>query len=233
MYESLAITNNLILVVLALIVPCAIGLTYAQRHGFGVCISHPDGWLVRNSQDCSTYFYCYRGTATLIPCPPPQLFNADTSECVHPSRADCFECPSGGFIDIHVRNECNQFIRCIDYVPEQLTCGFGLIFDRELGMCNEGTQVSCPFEVWCPLFHDNLIFLPNPNNCKRYMSVCKLRHEFKLPCDLTFVFRRRYYTCINGILNGLECPDPLYFNLDRKMCDLAERTQCRLNSIES
>lgn len=144
----------------------AIGMAHSQ-HAANVCSGHPHGTLVRNTQDCSTYFHCFNGNPMLSSCENNQLFNSVTRQCDRPEHVDCFRCPDALFIDVFVPNECNQFVRCFNNQSEQLTCNTGLAFDRSLTMCNLETEVECPFEVTCPRQHDNLIFIRDRDNCAK------------------------------------------------------------------
>lgn len=151
---------------MTLIVLCTIGVARSQ-FAPNVCSGHPHGTLVRNTQDCSTYFHCFNGNAMLSTCPPRHLFNSITRLCDLEERVDCFSCPPDVFVDIFVPNECNQFIRCFRNESEQLTCNTGLAFDRSFQMCNLETEVVCPFEVSCPREHHNLIFTRDRDNCAK------------------------------------------------------------------
>lgn len=135
-----------------------------------ICIARQTGTLVRNVKDCSTYFHCFNEIPILLECPVPQLFNQITGACDLAERVECFTCPEDEFfIDLPVVNECNQFVRCFNNQSEQLICAEGLIFDRQLKMCNYAdVDVKCPFEVLCPKIHDSPIFTRDRDNCSKY-----------------------------------------------------------------
>lgn len=168
---------------ITLIVLCAIGVAHSQ-HSANVCSGLPHGTLVRNTQDCSTYFHCFNGNPMLSTCPHKQLFNSITRQCEQEGSVDCFSCPSDIlFIDIAVPNECNQFVRCFNGKSEQLTCNAGLAFDRSFTMCNLETLVECPFEVQCPRDNHSLIFTRDRDNCARWLFGDSEFKFYKI-CDL-------------------------------------------------
>lgn len=210
---------------ITLIVLCAIGIAHSQ-HAPNVCTGHPHGTLVRNTQDCSTYFHCFNGNPMLSTCLNNQLFNSITGLCDHPDRVDCFQCPVNAFIDVPVANECNQFVRCFNNVSEQLTCNTGLAFDRDYLMCNLEALVECPFEVMCPREHDNLIFTRDRDNCAKWVFGDS---EFNWTEDMwsNLYALRRFFICINGSIESRTCPDTLHFNPITNMCDKPENTECQ------
>lgn len=138
-----------------------------------ICTGHSTGTLVRNVQNCSTYFHCFNGNPILTNCPAGQLFNHIINECDLASAVKCFQCPKDQyFTDLPVANECNQFIRCFQGEPEHLTCGPGLAFDRSVQMCNLVKEVKCVFEVLCPPTSVHPIFIRDRTNCSKYFQDC-------------------------------------------------------------
>lgn len=168
-----------------------------------VCSGRPHNTLVRNTDDCSSYYHCFNGNPILSSCQHGELFDHLTRQCELASRVDCFQCPTDvAFVDLHVSNECNQFIRCFNNASQQLTCAEGLYFDRELQMCNLKKHVSCPFEVFCPREQFNLIFTRDSEDCNRF------------------------FVCMNGVAEPRNCPSSLYFNPVTNMCDLPQHSSC-------
>lgn len=53
------------------------------------CRSHDK--LIRNPDDCSTYYSCSNGIAILMNCPNILLFNEDRQQCTWPDEAKCCE----------------------------------------------------------------------------------------------------------------------------------------------
>lgn len=93
-------------------------------------------------------------------------FDHILGRCEAADTVECFSCPAELiFIDVHVPNECNQFVRCYNGRAEQLTCAQGLRFDVTFGMCNLQHLVKCPFTMECPKSNDNFIIKRDPNNC--------------------------------------------------------------------
>lgn len=153
-----------------MIVLCAIGVAYSQ-HAKYLCSDQINGVLVQNTQDCSTFFHCFNGLAILLSCESNQLFNANTRKCEPAAGVECFNrCPPSGYYDLFMpATNCNQFTRCFNGKPEQLTCAPGLAFDRALIKCNLATLVDCPFDLWCPHTHDELIFIRDRNDCSKWV----------------------------------------------------------------
>lgn len=147
-----------------------VGTLHAQNESAraNVCTGHVHNALVRNTQDCGSFYHCFNGAPILSSCPTNQLFNHLTNRCDRAENVECFKCPADQvFIDLPVANECQQFVRCFNNQTEQLTCAQGLAFDRRLQMCNHQLNVTCPFEVLCPREHDNLIFTRDRDNCAK------------------------------------------------------------------
>lgn len=167
-----------------------------------ICTGHPHGTLVRNVANCSSYFNCFNGIPLPAQCEAGLLFDHLSRSCVQPNLVDCFQCPRNIlFVDVFVPNECQQFVRCFNDVPQQMTCANGLSFDRSFQMCNLNAEVSCPFSVQCP--NSNLLsFIRHRDDCARF------------------------YTCIGGGAHAGFCPEPLFFNLKTGMCDFPENTEC-------
>jgi len=84
-------------------------------------------------------------------------------------------------------------------------------------MCNLQEHVTCPFEVFCPRNHSNLIFIRDRDDCSKF------------------------FMCIDGELSERSCPSNLHFNPATNMCDLSANTECtpwngnetRMSYIES
>lgn len=167
-----------------------------------VCTGHPHGTLVRNVANCSSYFHCFNGMPLPSQCDAGLLFDHLSRRCVTPDLVDCFQCPRNTqFADVFVPNECQQFVRCFNNVPEQMTCAHGLAFDRSYQMCNLEGDVACPFTVQCP--RSNLLtFIRHRDDCSRF------------------------YTCIGGGAQAGYCPDELFFNERTEMCDFPENADC-------
>lgn len=131
-----------------------------------ICTGLPHNSLVRNTQNCSTYFHCFNGTPIPASCPTNERFDSLSRKCQPAAAVECFKCPADTlFIDIPVANECQQFVRCFNNQTEQLTCANELAFDRKLSMCNHRKDVVCPFEVICPRFHEAPIFTRDRDDC--------------------------------------------------------------------
>lgn len=146
---------------------CAIGVAYSQ-HAQYVCVDEPNGMLVRNTQHCSTYFYCLNGLPILTLCEPHLMYNIYTRKCELAANVDCFKCPEVGYYDVYAAsNTCNHFVRCFNGKTEQLTCAPGLRYDRSINKCNLASEIDCPFDVWCPLNHDTPIFTRDRDDCAK------------------------------------------------------------------
>ena len=66
------------------------------------------------------------------------------------TEEECFKCSKTSLLDSPVQNQCNQFVRCFNGLPEQHTCADGLFFDPTVGMCNLREKVECKYTVECP-----------------------------------------------------------------------------------
>ena len=101
-------------------------------------------------------------------CPEGLYFDHISKSCGSQHEAGCFKCPEKiMFTDVPVVNECQQFVRCYNQHPEQLTCADGLYFDTKTITCNFKNATVCEFKVVCPINHSTPIFTRHPSNCAR------------------------------------------------------------------
>lgn len=133
-----------------------------------ICTGLEHGTLVRNTENCSSYYECFNGQPIDRQCIGSELFNHLTRMCDVAENVECFRCPPDKiYVDVPVPNECNQFIRCYKNRTQQLTCNDGLAFDQTYGMCNLIGKVVCPFTVECPVYHEDPIYTRDPEDCAK------------------------------------------------------------------
>ena len=133
-----------------------------------ICTGLISGTFVRDVQNCSNYFDCFNGVPVPMECAKGKLFNQSTRSCEASESVDCFKCPANViFVDMPVTNECQQFVRCFNKKPEQLTCADTLYFDSKTNTCNLQNSTTCEFKVVCPSYSDRPIFTRNPTQCSK------------------------------------------------------------------
>ncbi|VDP06255.1 unnamed protein product [Soboliphyme baturini] len=186
----------------------------------------PDGFYVNPANPCSCTFYaCIGHEAQRLHCPENLVFDPDTQSCQY--AADTFICtgtprtstPTTPISDVVTTERpaldctflknglypdptlaCSHiFYYCTGTVAQKLRCPGDLYFDIEKKACAEFQDVyACsgmvPFD--CTFLPDGLH--ANPTN----------------PCS-TF-----YYVCASAVATYQDCPEGLYFDPDRKRCDL-------------
>lgn len=109
------------------------------------------------------------------------------------------ECPDEGIAQISHPDSCEKYILCINGNEFERSCHPGFHFSRKDSSCMPKREAGCEdFEhVWeCPEKDnpDNLVFLPNTENCSKY------------------------YLCFNGQQIPFECTDGLHWSIEEDNC---------------
>lgn len=149
------------------------GFTSAQGDNpRNVCTGRRAGFFVRDVRRCEAYFFCHPdGRAILDMCEFPLVFDEPRQMCNYRQHVECFSCPANEFRSQRpVPGTCNQFIQCINRIPEHRFCASDLNFNRVTNQCELG--VVCSPEnppPTCPPISDplNPIYIRDPSDCAR------------------------------------------------------------------
>ena len=120
---------------------------------FGATIRSCNDGIYRHPDDCSAFYQCTNGHRYEDQyCPEGLLFNELTSQCDWPENVDCGEilaiaetlCTDG----VHPHEtDCTTYYQCAHghRYPDQY-CPNGLLFDKDLLVCNWAENVECNFQ---------------------------------------------------------------------------------------
>ncbi|XP_069696314.1 protein obstructor-E [Periplaneta americana] len=202
----------------------------SQRSGGGLSCPEKNGRFPSPTQ-CDTYIQCEDGVAEEIVCPDGLLFNAKARyfayPCQYPVDVDCEgraglqqpkstdDCPHQfGYFRLGDRQNCGQFMNCVDGRGYVFDCPEGLAFNQETYRCDWPDEVeSCDAEAFlgfkCPeapgVFGDDYRFYRNPADCQKY------------------------FICVNGGPRLYSCGDGYAFNDEIGGCDGIENvTNCAI-----
>ncbi|XP_034108782.1 uncharacterized protein LOC117570956 [Drosophila albomicans] len=102
------------------------------------CANKPNGYLITNPSDCTSYFTCSNGAAIETTCPSGEWFTGDACEidvtgvCINPCT-----CGTGNV----AHPICNKYYQCTDGVPQVVDCPAKQAYDTATQKCS--TTVSC------------------------------------------------------------------------------------------
>merc|ERR1712137_268997 len=85
--------------------------------------------LYPDPENCTQYYECYEGNATMIDCPPGQLYSSGISECIYAEDVECD-------VDTAKRN-----------VARQDTCPPGFVLNLDTNMCELEDVVEPPLDL--------------------------------------------------------------------------------------
>lgn len=93
-------------------------------------------------QDCTKFYMCHHGQASVMECPWGTYFNANKSICDWPSKSGCTQsdaptvCNPADLVPLYpVPNNCTAFISCVGSKQIELSCPDGLYFSPSLKVC--------------------------------------------------------------------------------------------------
>ena len=125
------------------------------------------------------------------------------------------QCPNSR-VPVHIAHEnlCSKFYSCYNYIPNELQCPKGLLFDTDEFICKNASQVNCGDRI-----RDN-----NNEIIDEYAQrACfnKTNENVQNPQNCS-----SYYRCTNGIAVIEHCPANLYFNVKTNSCDWYFNVNC-------
>ncbi|KAH8370311.1 hypothetical protein KR093_003050, partial [Drosophila rubida] len=102
------------------------------------CANRPNGYLLTNPADCTSYYTCENGAAIAQTCPSGEWFTGEaceidvTGECINPCT-----CANGNV----AHPVCSKYYQCTDSVPQVVDCPPKQGFDPSTQQCS--AKVSC------------------------------------------------------------------------------------------
>ncbi|XP_026462456.1 peritrophin-1-like [Ctenocephalides felis] len=200
--------------------------------------------LFANPEDCNSFYQCRKGVPILLPCPNDLQWNDDIKLCDYPIIDGCkagnlVKSPrtaATDFIPESVIERCKRsvegtmladpedcagFYVCSSGVPHNKTCSPGLLYHDSLHVCDWPENVDCcenggeTPEVTVAPKPDTTVDPDIPTECSPDVDF--------IP---NFEDCSSYYQCQGQELILLQCPDSLFWNQDKEMCDFPENTKC-------
>lgn len=186
-----------------------------------------DGALgkVQDPHNCTTFYECFDGKVIGYgSCPNGYWFNGNVQTCVLQSETTCAAYPvnpncTSGLVDYYpFPYDCSKYIECYHGMEEVHDCPEGLWFNSAQKRCVDYTISNCGIYTTSPPYTtpeptcwgvrpDQIVLKPYPGYCSRY------------------------YECSGVYLSVQDCPNGLWFNEDRQLCDWPElvNCECKLN----
>ncbi|XP_022907789.2 probable chitinase 10 [Onthophagus taurus] len=223
----------------------------------GTCPSTVNAYVdtLRDSGDCTKFYYCVWGSNVLMTCPDGLHFNTELNICDLPSNArcsiepttppptttpapDCGECSSvtcpvtpGLFPEFfpHPTN-CGRYCMCDNYAAvHDMPCPSGLHFNSILNVCDWPSDAGCePGSTPAPTSGPTTV--PDCGRCEgltcpNVPGQYPIFHPHPEDCG-------RYCKCDNyGAIHDMPCPDGLHFNPQLNVCDWPEAAGCECGPV--
>ncbi|XP_055605885.1 uncharacterized protein LOC129754051 [Uranotaenia lowii] len=217
LWRPLAIASLILILVAAV---------YGGDDDQALCSGRDDFSYVRNPEFCARYFICIFGFAYPLRCSGLLWFDETTQSCRNATLVSCdledgpsTPAPTPGICEGARDSElvlhpgfCNTYYLCIGEVGTAVVCPFGMWFDQERGICADARDVSCPH---------------GPTGAAR----CRLEENFELVPSEEYCYR--FYQCVNGFPYPMICPDKMWFDEDRDVCDWEDNVECSADPGES
>jgi hypothetical protein len=173
-----------------------------------VFLPHPD--------DCSKYFLCLGGNKLPLRCGEGSHWSVEEEACMDKADAGCKdfddieECPEEGIKQISHPSNCEKFIFCLNGQEFERNCPPGLHFSREVRSCMTPEIAGCEANLFvCPEKDgDELVFLPNTENCGKY------------------------FVCVGGNKFPLSCSDGLHWSITENACLPQDKAECDFDDDE-
>ncbi|XP_053674974.1 probable chitinase 10 [Anopheles nili] len=162
-----------------------------------------------NSLNCSQYYTCYQGTATLQSCPDQKYFDSARTLCDFPEYVACTMGPcmgTTGLVAVAIPNICTSYTLCVQGIEYNRTCADGTLFDATYGDCVVAKDSTCeenPCLTVDPATATPSTFYPVLNSCNKYI-ICDKTNPVVRTCVGTTVFSRTVSKCVTP--TNYTCP---------------------------
>ncbi|XP_058065499.1 uncharacterized protein LOC131215132 [Anopheles bellator] len=155
---------------------CVVGNTDTCEPAVGLCQGVVGNDLLPHPNECHLFVFCSQDTgASVLICPPGEIFRPDIPFCVPGDRETCeyssVETACVGRPDgvVPHPDSCVQVILCTGGVPQVLDCMDGYVFDPHTGRCAEGDPETCLVTAGrCSNLADGTI-LVHPLRCDMFL----------------------------------------------------------------
>lgn len=129
-----------------------------------------------NYQECVKYISCWQGTGFEVPCPDGAWFDRCENICNWPDsiedKCKCSDCPSSGisfFPNTKIENQCHLYMMCVNGNSFDMSCGNGLLFDRQRQVCADyRTVTDCVIDTCKNISTLEVGYAPNLQNCQQF-----------------------------------------------------------------
>uniref|UniRef100_A0A182PN30 Chitin-binding type-2 domain-containing protein n=1 Tax=Anopheles epiroticus TaxID=199890 RepID=A0A182PN30_9DIPT len=179
--------------------------------------------------ECHLFVFCSLGAASVLVCPPNEIFRPDIRFCVPGNRDTCVFSPvetacvgrPPGVVP-HPTS-CELFLSCLNGVSTVMSCPAGTIFNPQTGGCSVGDRETCLItEGLCNLQPDGII-LEHPLRCGMFIAcqggnaqvnscppgeILRVDAEFCVPGNPDTCERFPLETMCDGRDGGLFFPHP-------------------------
>ncbi|XP_062713076.1 uncharacterized protein LOC109421758 isoform X2 [Aedes albopictus] len=195
----------------------------------GICIGVADGRQVLNPRACNQFYVCVDGVGYSLVCPDNMWFDEFHQVCQTPSQTYCplapqvttpspYERCAGEEDNRLLRNDfyCYRYYQCVDEVAYPMICRPGRWFDLERQVCDVTQNVVCELRPG------------NPGPIISTPGICEGVADGRF--ERNWNYCNQYYLCVDGEGYGQICPDGLWFDEPRQICDLSENVYCPLGA---
>ncbi|XP_052873203.1 uncharacterized protein LOC128278513 [Anopheles cruzii] len=188
---------------------CVVGNTDTCEPTGGLCQGIVGNDLRPHPNECHLFLFCSPDTgATVLICPPGEIFRPDIRFCVPGDRETCeyssVETACVGRPDGFVPHpdDCQQYISCVGGTSHVVSCPGGFIFDPPTGTCAQGDPETCLVTAGrCSNLPDGTI-LEHPLRCDMFLRCESGSAEVHL-CPVGEVLNVAAQFCVPG--NGDTC----------------------------
>uniref|UniRef100_A0AAG5DH83 Chitin-binding type-2 domain-containing protein n=1 Tax=Anopheles atroparvus TaxID=41427 RepID=A0AAG5DH83_ANOAO len=186
---------------------CVVGNTDTCTPAVDVCRGVAND-LRPHPNECHLFVFCSLGEASVLICPPGEIFRPDIRFCVpgnrdtcqfSPVETACVGRPPGV---VPHPDSCELFLSCNNGVSTVMSCPGGTIFNPQTGNCAEGDPETCLVtEGLCDLQPDETV-LEHPHLCGMFI-ICRGGDAFVNPCPPGEILRVDAQFCVPG--NPVTC----------------------------
>ncbi|GFU02867.1 putative chitinase 10 [Nephila pilipes] len=202
----------------------------------------PKGLVLKHlphETDCTLFYKCVNGKASLMKCPQKLHFNRKMSVCDYPENAGCIkgdiskdqrdksekESPNGECplknpaqpVLLPHNTDCTKFYICDAGIPHGKSCQPGLHFNAKIQACDYPEKAGCDSEASKP--QGRLGREGFSNMCPVADDGNPILKPHENDC-------RKFYACNGGILHVQICQQGLHFNPKLQACDYPENAGC-------
>ncbi|XP_050080110.1 multiple epidermal growth factor-like domains protein 6 [Anopheles maculipalpis] len=181
---------------------CTVGNTDTCQSAGDLCRGVAND-LRPHPNECHLFVFCSLGEASVLVCPPNEIFRPDIRFCVPGDRdtceyssveTACIGRPPGV---VPHPTSCELYLSCNNGVSTVMTCPAGTIFNPQTGSCATGDRETCVVtEGLCTLQPEGTV-LEHPTRCGMFI-ICRGGNADVLPCPPGEILRVDAQFCVPG-----------------------------------